>query len=262
MTVSVSKQNYFAFLPWRGIVFPLILILIWQLIYLAKIANPIFLPSVFSVVEQGHRLIDSGQLWEGLKSSLFRDLIGLSIAIILGVSIGIALGVFRLADKVFLPTFNTIKQVSPFALIPLLSFWFGLHEPAKIAFIVVSSVFPIMVNTYEGVRGVALDFVEIGHVYKLTTTQVLKNIILPAATPSIFRGLHLGVFFSWLGTVGAEYFFAAGSGLGNIIIDGRNSSQMDLVLFGVFVIGMTGYLLNVGLSFVEKRLLHWQIQKQ
>jgi len=250
------------YLPWRGIVFPVILILIWQLIYLAKIANPVFLPSVFAVIEQGHRLIDNGQLWEGLKASLYRDLVGLSIAIFLGVSIGIALGVSRLAGKVFLPTFNTIKQVSPFALIPLLSFWFGLHEPAKIAFIVVSSVFPIMINTYEGVRGIAFDYVEVGRVYKMTTFQLLRKIILPAATPSIFRGLHLGVFFSWLGTVGAEYFFTAGAGLGNIIVDGRNSSRMDLVLFGVFVIGITGYLLNIGLSYAEKRLLHWQIQKQ
>lgn len=257
----LNRQNYFALLPWRGLVFPLILILLWQLIYLTKIANPVFLPSVFAVIGQGHQLIVSGQLWEGLKASLYRDLIGLSIAIIIGVGIGIALGIFRLADKVFLPTFNTIKQISPFALIPLLSFWFGLHESAKIAFIVVSSVFPILINTYEGVRGIALDYVEIGHVYKMSTFQLLRKIILPAATPSIFRGLHLGVFFSWLGTVGAEYFFAAGSGLGNIIVDGRNSSRMDLVLFGVFAIGITGYLLNAGLSFIEKRLLHWQIQQ-
>lgn len=260
--MTVNKQNYFALVPWRGMVFPIILILLWQLIYLAKIANPVFLPSVFSVIEQGHKLIVSGQLLEGLAASLYRDLVGLSIAIILGVTIGVALGLFRLADKVFLPTFNTIKQISPFALIPLLSFWFGLHESAKIAFIVVSSIFPIMINTYEGVRGVALEYVEIGRVYKMTTFQFLRRVILPAATPSIFRGLHLGVFFSWLGTVGAEYFFAAGAGLGNIIVDGRNSSRMDLVLFGVFVIGVTGYLLNIGLSYVEKRLLHWQIQKQ
>jgi len=246
--------------PWRGLVVPILLIIVWELVFRAKVANPVFLPSVFSVIKQGHTLIANGELWVSLKASLFRNFLGLGIGAILGVAIGIFLGISRLSDRLFLPTIDAVKQVSPFALIPLLSFWFGLHEPAKIAFIVVTCIFPIITNTYEGVRNVALEYVETGRSYTLSPLQTLRLIVLPVAAPSILRGLHLGVFFSWLGTVGAEYFFASGAGLGNIIIDGRNSSRMDLVLFGVFAIGITGFLLNVLIDQVEKRVLHWRTQ--
>jgi len=260
--MSTRKLVSFEALPWRGLAFPLLLVVLWELIFRIKIANPVFLPSVFAVIEQGRTLVGNGELWVGLKASLYRDLSGLAIGSLLGITLGIVLGVSRLADRIFLPTLDTLKQISPFALIPLLSFWFGLHEPAKISFIVITCVFPILINTYEGVRGVALEYVEIGRAYKMTSFQLLRRVILPAAAPSIFRGLHLGVFFSWLGTVGAEYFFAAGAGVGNIIVDGRNASRMDLVLFGVLVIGITGYLLNVALSQIEKRVLHWRIREQ
>ena len=259
MSANTPMYRRFGFnrLPGRGLVLPLLLIVVWEIIFRAKIANPVFLPSVGAVVAQGERLISSGDLWVGLQASMARYFAGLAIGGLLGVGIGLALGMSRLAERMFLPTFDALKQVSPFALIPLLSFGFGLREPAKIAFIVFTCVFPILINTYEGVRSVSIDYLEVGRAYRFNLPQLLGKIVLPAASPAIFRGLHLGVFFSWLGTVGAEYFFVAGAGVGNIIIDGRNSSQMDLVLFGVFVVGLIGYLLNQIITMVERRALHW-----
>lgn len=259
MTTDIRTLGRLALtrLPGRGILVPLLLVLLWELVHRAHLANPVFLPSVDAVVDQGIRLVSSGDLWVGLQASMARYVAGLAIGILFGVGIGLLLGVSRLAEGVFLPTLDALKQVSPFALIPLLSFWFGLREPAKIAFIAFTCVFPILVNTYEGVRSVAIEHIEVGRAYRFGLGQQLTKIVLPAASPAIFRGLHLGVFFAWLGTVGAEYFFAAGAGVGNIIIDGRNASRMDLVLFGVFVIGLIGYLLNRVVTRIEGRALHW-----
>lgn len=256
--MSIALAKNLRRLPWQALVVPFVIVVLWQLVVGLEWANPQFLPPVSAVAEQGQRLISNGELWEGLKASLFRDLLGLSIGSVLGISLGIVLGVSRLADRLFLPSLNTLKQISPFALIPLLSFWFGLKEPAKIAFIVLTCIFPIALNTYQGVRGVAAEYIEVSRVYRFTSWQLLRRVILPAAAPGIFAGLHLGVFFSWLGTVGAEYFFAAGAGVGNIIIDGRNASKMDLVLFGTLVIGLTGYALNLVLALVERRVLRWR----
>lgn len=261
MSIQKNILGTLSYTPWRGLVLPLAIVVVWELIFRAKLANPVFLPSVFAVIHQGHTLIANGEVWVGLKASLIRNFTGLAIGASLGIGVGILLGVSRLSGKLFLPTLDALKQISPFALIPLLSFWFGLHEPAKIAFIALTCVFPILTNTYEGVRNVALEYVEVGRAYTLSPLQTLRLVVLPAAAPSILRGLHLGVFFSWLGTVGAEYFFAAGAGVGNIILDGRNSSRMDLVLFGVFVIGFTGFLLNALIDKIEKRVLHWRTQE-
>lgn len=260
--MSAFKTGSIEAIPWRGLVLPLLLLLIWENVLKAGIANPVFLPQVSAVINTGAKLAANGELWAGLKASLYRDFVGLAIGSLLGVSIGTALGVSRLADRLFLPTLDTLKQISPFALIPLMSFWFGLDEQAKIAFIVITCVFPILLNTYEGVRSVPAEFIEAGRVYRFSPLQQLWRVILPAASPSIFTGLHMGVFFSWLGTVGAEYFFKAGPGIGNIIIDGRNASRPDLVFFGVIVIGLTGYLLNRALGLIEKRVMRWRLERQ
>lgn len=259
MAIHAANYKRFGFerLPGRGLVLPLLLIGVWEILFRAQIANPVFLPSVGAVVVQGEKLIGSGDLWVGLQASMARYVAGLAIGGLLGIGIGLALGMSRWAERAFLPTFDALKQVSPFALIPLLSFWFGLREPAKIAFIVFTCIFPILINAYEGVRSVSIDYIEVGRAYRFNLAQLLWKVVLPAASPAIFRGLRLGVFFSWLGTVGAEYFFAAGAGVGNLIIDGRNSSQMDLVLFGVFVVGLIGYLLNQAITSIERRTLHW-----
>jgi len=260
--MATKQATLGQWLPWRGLVLPLLLVAIWELVVRARIANPVFLPPVSDVVRQGARLVSSGEVWVGLRASLARDLAGLAIGGALGIAAGVALGVSRRADRLFLPTVDALKQISPFALIPLMSFWFGLREPAKIAFIAITCVFPMLVNTYEGVRNVEQKYLEVARIYRYGPARTLALVILPAAAPSILRGLHVGVFFSWLGTVGSEYFFTAGPGAGNIIIDGRNASRMDLVLFGVVVIGLTGYLLNVAVGLVERRVLHWRTQER
>ena len=237
---------------------PLALLGAWELAEATHLANPLFLPPLPAVVAVGRRLVASGDLLLGLRSSLVRTLAGLGIGALVGISAGIALGVSRLAERAFHPTLGAWKQISPFALIPLLSFWLGLREPAKIAFVALTCVFPIFINTYEGVRSVPRKLIEVGEAYQLGRWQVVTRIVLPAAAPSIFAGLHLGVFFSWLGTVGAEYFFAVGPGLGNIILDGRNGFRMDLVFFGIAVIGATGLALNGLVSLAEHRVLRWR----
>lgn len=256
--MSTPKRWAHTTLPWRAFVLPLGILAIWQLALSAGLANPVFLPRIGAVVDTGTRLFADGRVWLALKASLFRDLVGLALGAFIGVGAGVVLGVSRLADRLLLPSLDTLKQVSPFALIPLLSFWFGLKEPAKIAFVVVTCVFPILLNTYEGVRNVSADLLEVGRVYQFRPLQVLTRVVLPAAAPAIFTGLHLGVFFSWLGTVGAEYFFAAAPGLGNFIVDGRNASRPDLVFFGILLIGLTGYALNAVLGAAEGRLLRWK----
>ncbi len=237
---------------------PIAILGAWELAERTHLANPLFLPPLPAVVAVGRKLIANGDLFVGARASLFRGLAGLAIGAVVGVSAGVALGVSRVAERAFHPTLGALKQVSPFALIPLLSFWLGLKEPAKIAFVAITCVFPIFLNTYEGVRSVPVKLLEVGRIYRLSRWQLVTRIVLPSAAPSIFAGLHLGVFFSWLGTVGAEYFFLAGPGLGNIILDGRNGFRMDLVFFGIAVIGATGVALNGLLSLTEHRVLRWR----
>lgn len=248
-------------LPRRGplaFVGPIAILGAWELAHRTRVANPLFLPPLQAVAAVGRRLLANGELLAGLRGSLALSLAGLAIGALVGIPAGVALGISRTAERALHPTASALKQISPFAFIPLLSFWLGPAQGAKIAFVTLTCVFPIYVNTFEGVRSVPATLLEVGRSFRLNRWQLALRIILPSAAPSIFAGLHLGVFFSWLGTVGAEYFFLAAPGLGNVILDGRNGFRMELVFFGIAAIGATGAALNGLLSLAERRALRWR----
>ena len=158
--------------------------------------------------------------------------------------LGAALGLSRLAERLLGPSFHTFKQISLFAWLPLLSVWFGLGEAAKIAFVALASFVPVAVNTFQGIRAVPLELIEVARVLRLTRWQWLTRLVWPAAAPSVFAGIQLALIYAWLATLGAEYLLVSGPGIGSTLVNGRENVQMDLVLFGVFVVGLIGALMN------------------
>jgi sulfonate transport system permease protein len=140
----------------------------------------------------------------------------------------------------------------------LLSVWFGLGDAAKVAFLSLAAFFPVVLNTFEGVRSVPAELLDVARVLRFSRVQTWRKLIVPAALPSICAGMHLGLIYAWLATLGAEYLLVAGPGIANTMIDGREHFRMDLVLFGVIVVGLVGFLLNWGASRIEARALAWR----
>ncbi|MBD1550767.1 ABC transporter permease [Pseudomonas sp. C2L11] len=198
--------------------------------------------------------VASGHLWVALGASLARDLSGFAIGAGLGLALGCVLGLSALGNRLLGPSFNTFKQVSLFAWIPLISVWFGLGDVAKVVFLSLAALVPVVVNTADGLRNVPLPLLEVARVYGYSRWQSLTLVRLPAALPSIFTGLYLGLIYSWLATIGAEYLLVSGEGIGNTLIDGSEHFRMDLVLFGMLVIGTVGWLLNSLARLAERRL--------
>jgi sulfonate transport system permease protein len=172
--------------------------------------------------------------------------------------LGGLLATSRVADKVIGPSFHAFKQIALFAWIPLIAVWFGLGEPAKVVFIALAVFPPVLLNTYEGIRSVSRDYLEVAKVFEFNHWQIYRRVILPSATPQIFTGLRFGLIYAWLATIGAEYFLKAGPGIGNIMIDGREHFKMDQVIFGVAIVGVVGYLFLTLTSRLEARLLSWR----
>ncbi|HEY9066714.1 MAG TPA: ABC transporter permease [Burkholderiaceae bacterium] len=242
----------------RGWVLPLALVALWcAATRYGWSTSPLLVPpeKVWSTaVEQ----IASGKLFAALAASLWRDLAGFAIGSTAGLLFGALLGASRLAEKLLGPSFHTLKQISLFAWIPLLSVWFGLGDAAKVAFLSLAAFFPVVINTFEGIRGVPADLLEVARVLRFSRVQTWRRVILPAAAPSLFAGIHLGLIYAWLATLGGEYLLVSGQGVGNTMIDGREHFWMDLVLFGVIVVGAVGYALNWLASRLEARALAWR----
>lgn len=256
-----SRGNVFTRLPkpLRGWVLPVLLLGLWTIAATRSgaLASPLLVtPSKVwaTAVEQ----VASGALFTALAASLWRDLAGFAIGASSGLLFGAALGTSRTFERLAGPSFHTVKQVSLFAWIPLLGLWFGLGDAAKVAFLSLAAFFPVALNTAEGVRGVPAPLLEVGRVLRFTRWQRWRRLVLPAAAPSIFTGIHLGLIYAWLATLGAEYLMPAGAGIGNLLVDGREHFRMDQVLCGVIVVGLVGFALNLIASRLEARALAWR----
>jgi sulfonate transport system permease protein len=252
--------------PWalpawlRGWVIPLVLVGVWDVLTRFKLVNTLLLARPAAVLLSFKEQLHGGDLLPQLVASLERDLSGFAIGALAGLSLGSVMGLSRLADRLVGPTFHAAKQVAVFAWIPLISVWFGIGEPAKVVFIALSAFYPVVVNTFEGIRSVGREHIEVARVFRFSRLQVLRKVVLPGALPSIFAGLHLGLVYSWLGTLGAEYLLAPGLGIGNLMIDGREQFQMAKVLLGVIIAGGVGYGLNALAAKLESNLLRWRVR--
>lgn len=242
----------------RGWVLPLsLLALWWAAFHFGWTETKLFVP-VEKVWDTAVRFTVSGELWRALSASLVRDLIGFTLGTLAGLLLGTLLGVSRLFENLIGPTFHTIKQVSVFAWIPLISLWFGLGDGAKIAFLSLGAFFPVVLNTFEGIRSVPRELLEVGRIFAFSRRQVFFRVVLPAAAPSIFTGINLALIYAWLATLGAEYLLTAGSGIGNLLTDGREHFWMDQVILGVVVVGLVGFALNWIAGRIEARSLAWR----
>ncbi|KYF62617.1 taurine ABC transporter permease [Sorangium cellulosum] len=244
----------------RGLVLPIFLVVAWIAVCRYELANTRVLVPPLAVWEAARGLHESGELWGHLRASLLRDLLGLSLGVAAGTAVGGLLALSRAADRLLSPSFHAAKQVALFAWIPLMSVWLGVGEEAKVAFIALSAFYPVVVNTYDGVRSVAVEHIEVARVLRFSRWQVLRKVVLPSAAPSLFAGVHQGLIYAWLGTIGAEYLLEPAPGVGSLMVDGRERFAMDVVLVGLIVSGLVGFGLNALATAAEERLLRWRVR--
>lgn len=243
---------------WRGLVLPLLLLAGWALASQLDLANRAILASPAEVVREGANQLLAGTLFTDLGHSVLRYLSGFVAGSLAGITLGCLIGVLPLAERLISPSFNAVRQVAIFAWIPLISVWFGMGESGKIVFIAIAAFYPVTLNTFEGIRSVQQAHFEVARVLAFGRVRTFRLLILPAASPQIITGLQLALIYSWLATLGAEYFLKSGHGIANTMIDGREHFNMALVLFGVLVVGLTGGLITYIAQKLEKQALRWR----
>ncbi|WP_218673536.1 ABC transporter permease [Pseudomonas sp. ABC1] len=242
----------------RGLTLPLLLLLGWWGAYAFGITDSKLFVAPGQLIDTALYSPEGRAIWGTLALSLLRGLGGLLIGLALGLAFGVLLGVSRRAERFFGLTLHSIKQVSLFAWLPLLSLWFGFGEGSKLAFIAWAAFFPVLLNTFEGVAGVPRELVEVGRVTGFSRWQMFTRVVLPAALPSIFNGLYLALMFAWLATLGAEYMLGSGNGIGVVLMESRAEFRIDLMLLAIVLVGAIGFLLDISAKALERRLLRWR----
>lgn len=255
MSVIQTIKN----LNWRGLVLPVGLFVVWYAVTKFGWVNTKLIVPPAKVWEAAEKAVSRGNFFDGVQASLFRDLSGLLIGSVTGILLGLALGLSGWTERIVGPSFNTLKQISLFAWLPLISTWMGTGDGAKILFISLSAFYPVAINTFEGVRSIAPSQLEVARVYAFTRWQLISRLILPAASPQILTGLHLALIYAWMATIGAEFLLlSADIGLGDTVIKGRAAFNVELIVFGMLIIGLIGATFNHIGARIESRLLVWR----
>ena len=242
----------------RGAFVPAALLVVWELASHLGLVDARILPPLERVGRTAIDQLTYHGLLGHLGSSLLRDMIGFALGTLAGLVVGMLLGLSRIADRLFMPTFNGLRQIAILAWIPLIAVWFGMGEVAKVVFIMAAAFIPVVLNTYEGVRSASAQLVEVARTFRFTPWQVVTRLYLPSALPSIATGVHLALIYAWIASIGSEYFMTVGPGIGGMIIAGRERFEMDLVMLGILILGVVGYLINLSASLLEAWLLRWQ----
>ena len=236
---------------------PVLLIILWQALAGSGLLLEVILPSPVKVIKAFFEMIKDGSLGVDLAVSGKRVLIGYlwgaGIALILGVFSGLN----KIAERVFSPIINVIRQIPLYAWMPIIILWFGIGEVSKEIIIARGVLIPIYLNTLQGIKGVQAEYFELAEVLELKRSVFLRKIVLPSAVSSIFTGLRLGAGNAWMAVVAAEMLGGL-TGLGYALMKSREFLWSDKLIALMVVIGVIGVVIDVILRKIEENTLKWK----
>ncbi|RTL54963.1 MAG: nitrate ABC transporter, permease protein [Rhodocyclaceae bacterium] len=194
---------------------------------------------------------DQGIGWN-IYSSLKRVALGFGFAALVGIPAGFALGRFTFMSRMFDPIISLLRPVSPLAWLPIGLLVFKKADPAATWTIFICSIWPMILNTAEGVRRVPQDYLNVARVLNLSEAKVVTKILFPAVLPYMLTGIRLSIGTAWLVIVAAE-MLTGGVGIGFWVWDEWNNLKVEHIVIAIFVIGIVGLLLEQALLLVAKR---------
>jgi ABC-type nitrate/sulfonate/bicarbonate transport system permease component len=219
-------------------------------------ANPIQLPSPLRVLDALAELAADGELFEHALVSVTRLVASLAVAVALAVPLGFAMGLSREANAFIDPLVELLRPISGIAWIPLGLFIFGIGDTLPVFIMVYVAFFLLLLNTIAGVRGVDPKLVAAARTMGIGRRAMLTHVIAPAALPTVMVGFRLAFAAAWAAIIAAE-LIGAPSGLG-FAIEWYRQLLMSPKVFGfIAVIGFVGYLCDLGLRALQRRLTPW-----
>ena len=201
--------------------------------------------------------LSSGTLWFHIRDSLFRVIGGFLLGFFLSIPVAFLLGWYEGFRVIVEPWIQFLRTIPPIALIPIVIATFGIGTSAKVAIIFFAVFLTMVITIYQGVKNVDATLIKAARVFDANDAQIFFHVVVPAAIPFILTGVRLGLASALTTLVAAELTGAA-TGLGTMIQQAGMYFKMDVVLMGILVIGIIGFLFDKLVTFMEKRLTSWQ----
>ncbi|WP_227878908.1 ABC transporter permease subunit [Caulobacter segnis] len=233
------------------------LLLLWELGARVGVVPPRILAAPSTVLETFWTLTASGELPKNLAVSLARAGAGLSIALVVAVTLGLISGLSRWGETLVDPLMQIKRTIPSLALTPLFIVWFGIGETPKIALIAVAATFPLYLNLFSGIRSVDVRLVEAARSFGLRGWSLVREVILPGALPSFFVGLRYALGVSVLVLVISEQINAQ-AGLGYLVNNARDFMRTDIIVVCLVVYALLGLGADTLVRTLERKALAWR----
>jgi ABC-type nitrate/sulfonate/bicarbonate transport system permease component len=234
---------------------PVAILVGWQL--WATSADSQYFPPPTSILDDFLDLWVFEQFRSDVVPSLMRILIGFGIGAVVGIVLGVPLGLSLWARRFAMPHIEYWRAIPPPALLPIsIILLHSIGNLQKISFIAFFCIFPVLLNTIDGVRGLDPTLADTARSYGIPRHVFIRRIVLPAALPQISAGMRLSLSLAVIIMVVSEYFSST-NGVGYVLLISKNTLQMGPMWAAIVLIGLIGYLLNVAYLLAERRFLAW-----
>ncbi|MGK2850608.1 MAG: ABC transporter permease [Candidatus Limnocylindrales bacterium] len=241
-----------------GLIGFVVVLPLWELVVQLGIVRKVTLsaPSIIASTAVNDLLV-TRELWPHLFQSSQQFVLGLGLALLTGVPLGLALGLFRRLNYFLDPWLSAIYATPTIALVPLIVLILGLGLESKIFIVWLEAIFVIVVSTMVGVRAAEARYLDLAKSFRASRWLTFTSVILPSSFPYILTALRLGTTRALVGVVVAE-FFAANKGIGFFINFSGTTLRTDRVMLGVIILGLLGVVLGEGVRRIERRFEKWR----
>jgi len=242
--------------PWRLLVVAALL-LAWEAIPRSGLVSARFLTPASDVLRTLWALATSGELSRHAWISLRRILLGLGVSIAVGVPLGLVMGWYRAFERTVDGPLQAGRQVSAIALFPVFILLFGIGELSKVIIIFWASVWPVLLNTITGVKGIDPLLLRSARSMSAGGPALFRKVVLPAAAPSIFTGVRLGAAYAFMVLVAAE-MIGANAGLGFLVLNSQEVFRIPEMYAAIVALALFGLAVNNLLLGLERRATAWK----
>jgi sulfonate transport system permease protein len=236
---------------------PALLVALWWAASALGVLDPRLLSGPGDVVATAGELVADGRLADHALISLQRAGLGLLFGVVAGVVLAVLAGLSRLGEYLVDGPLQIKRAIPALAMLPLLILWLGIGEQMKVTVIALGVAVNLYINTYASLTGIDQRHVELAESLGLRRWEFLRRVVVPGSLPGFFVGLRLAVTSSWLGLIVVEQINAT-SGIGYMMFQAQQYAQTDVIVVGLVVYGVFGFLSDALVRAVERRALSWR----
>jgi NitT/TauT family transport system permease protein len=255
LTPAAKPLPFWRRQPFYRYGFLILILILWQLF--GPLVNPIFFSYPSKIAVAFYRLtFVTGELPYYTGQSLLVLFYGLVLAVVVGIPLAVLMARVRPIDWALDLPINALYATPMVALVPILVLWLGIYLKAKVLVVFLFAIFPILINTYQGVRQCDKNIIEVAHSFRATEMQMWRHVLLPWSIPFITAGIRLAIGRGLVGMVIAE-FYTSISGLGYMITRYAHIFEMDKTFVPVILLMVLGVSMTSGLKWIERRIAPW-----